>query len=83
MKHNRIKFTVENEKDNTLPFLDIKITKLPNGFETGTYRKPTHTGLGMKANSAVSNTYKRGLVKCLVDRASKINSTRTGLCREI
>ena len=82
-KHGRIKFTVENERDNILPFLDIKITKLPDGFETGTYRKPTHTGLGMKANSAVSNTYKRGLVKCLLDRATKINSTRTGLCREI
>ena len=37
----------------------------------------------MKARSAISDKYKGGLVRCLVDRAYKINSTRTALCNEI
>ena len=82
-KHPRIKFTVENERNNSLPFLDVLVSKVDSKFETSTYRKPTHTGLGMKAKSAISTAYKKSLIECLVDRATKINSSHTALCKEI
>ena len=61
-QHSRIKFTVEREKNGSLPFLDVFIQKNGTVFETSTYRKPTFTGLGTKANSAVSPEYKQNFV---------------------
>ena len=82
-QHARIKFTVELEKDNMLPFLDCKVTKTTNGFQTSSYRKPTYSGQGMKFNSAISDKYKFSLIDCLIDRAYKINSTVTCFCKEL
>ena len=45
-KHEKIKFTHELEHNNSLAFLDVKVTKVDNKFVTGVYRKPTFTGLG-------------------------------------
>ena len=82
-QHSRIKFTYENEKENSLPFLDTRVTKVGTSFQTFSYRKPTYTGQGMKFDSAISDKYKFNLVDCLVDRAYKINSTVTGFFMEI
>ena len=82
-QHSRIKFTVEREQNGSLPFLDVFIQKNGTGFETSTYRKPTFTGLGTKANSAVSPEYKQNFVDCLVNRARKINSNALNLGREL
>ena len=39
-----IHFTMEIEKDNTIPFLDTSVSRDSNGLLTTTvYRKPTHT----------------------------------------
>ena len=39
-----IRFTMEIEKDNTIPFLDTSVSRDSNGLLTTTvYRKPTHT----------------------------------------
>ena len=43
--HGNIKFTVEKETNNTLPFFDILIHKDATKFSTSLYRKPTITGL--------------------------------------
>ena len=41
---NSIKFTVETEKENQLPMLDVLIKKKQDGHvETAVYRKKTHT----------------------------------------
>ena len=75
-QHPSIKFTVELQKDNTLSFLDVLVRKKDNCFETDVYRKPTFTGLGMKFNSAISETYKYNLIHCLLERTFKIFSNQ-------
>ncbi|KAJ8921316.1 hypothetical protein NQ315_013790 [Exocentrus adspersus] len=42
--HTDAKFTMELEKDSTLPFLDVLVSRRPDGLlEHRVYRKPTHT----------------------------------------
>ena len=82
-QHDRIQFTCEIEKNNSLAFLDCSVTKHGNVFHTSSYRKPTYTGLGMKFDSAISDKYKFNLIDCLIDRAYKINSTVTQFCKEL
>ena len=38
-------FSMETEKENKLPFLDIEITRELVKFTTAVYRKPTFTGV--------------------------------------
>ena len=74
-QHACIKFTIEEEENSKLPFLDVLVNKLETGhFHTTTYRKPTNTGLLTNFLSFCSHSYKIGLIKTLVDRAHKINS---------
>ena len=42
--HPSLKFTMEKETDEMLPFLDVKIEKSTNKFLTSVYRKPTFIG---------------------------------------
>jgi len=82
-QHPSIKFTAELEKENTISFLDVKVRKTEQSFDTGVFRKSTFTGLGMKFDSAVSNRYKFNLVSCLIDRAYKICSSYPKFCIEL
>ena len=75
-QHPNIKFTVEHENEGTLPFLDVLIRRTENGdISTTTYRKPTNTGLLTNFTSFTAFSYKTGLIKTLIDRAFKINSS--------
>ena len=74
-QHPSIKFTMEIEKNNQLPYLDVLVKKQNSSFETDVYRKSTFTGLGMKFNSKISEIYKYNLVNCLLERAFKICSS--------
>ena len=48
IKHPNIKFTMETEVNNKIPFLDVFITASDNGvFLTSVYRKSTFSGLFM------------------------------------
>ena len=82
-RHPSISFTCEVETNNQLPFLDTIVRKLEDSFETGLYRKPTHTGLGLKYNSFISKTYKLNLIGCLIDRAYKLCSTSLAFAEEM
>ena len=82
-QHNSIKFTCEMEKNNSLSFLDVLVKKSKDKFNTESYTKPTNTGLGMKFDSAIPNIYKFNLIKCLIDRAYKINSSIVSLNSQI
>ena len=44
-KHPNIQFTHELEKNGSLPFLDINITRNNSHFSTSVFHKPTSTGL--------------------------------------
>ena len=72
--HANIKFTKDEESENSLSFLDIKIMKREGKFVTSTFYKPTHTGVYMNWYSFAPRKYKINLVKCLLNRAWKICS---------
>ena len=74
-QHQSIKFTCEQEKGNSLSFLDVSIVKSGDAFKTSVFRKSVETGLGLNFDSSISYSYKINLIGCLLNRASKICST--------
>ena len=68
-----LEFTMELDKK--LSFLDVLLDNSSFPLKTSVYRKKTFTGLLTGFNSFTSFSYKSGLIKCLIDRAFKINST--------
>lgn len=82
-QHKNIKFTCELEKDKKLSFLDVEISRNAGKFTTKVYRKPTFTGLGMKFDSFIPNSYKKNIVSCLVNRAYKICSDFESFTNEL
>ena len=83
-QHPNIKFTCEEEENNKLPFLDVSISKTEGrNFDTTTYKKSTYTGLLTNFTSFTSIQYKVGLIKTLIDRARKINSSMTNLTNDL
>ena len=84
-RHNNIKFTIENEINHSISFLDITIVREPDSGDITThlYRKSTFTGLLSKFNTFTYNKYKTGLVHCLLFRALKICSHKVGFNNEV
>ena len=83
-RHANITFTHETEKNNNLPFLDVKVTKESTGqFSTSVYRKPTYTGLITLFSSFGPLCYKSNLISALVHRAWKLTSNYDYLDDEI
>ena len=73
-QHNNIKFTIEQEQNKSLPFLDTTITIKNNNFESSIYRKPTFTGLGTHFLSHTQLIYKINSIKTLIYRSFQISS---------
>ena len=73
-----IKFSIEHETNNSIPFLDVCVSReASGGLMTKIYKKPTHTNRYLNFNSAHSMSQKQGLVKCLLKRVqSQLNSKR-------
>lgn len=67
-----IKFTMEIEEDNQIPFLDILISRHNGKLTTTVYRKPTHTNVYLRQNSHHPDNIKLGVIKCLYERADKL-----------
>ena len=66
---------MEEEKENSLPFLDVEIIRSEDGTtKTKVYRKPTWTGQYTNYFSFVPLKYKIGLIKSLFHRTRKICS---------
>ena len=71
-QHPNIKFTIEKEEKNQLPFLDTLVTRQVNRYTTSIYRKKTFTGVYLNWKSLTSRKYKIGLINSLIDRVWKI-----------
>ena len=79
-----IKFTVEQEEDGTLPFLNTLLRRRRDGsLDVSVYRKPTHTDRYLHFESHHPTQVKRGVVRCLHDRARGVISTQDNLQKEV
>ena len=67
-------FTMDEEKDNKLPFLDVLVGRRSFAFVTCIYRKPTFTGLYLSWDAFAPKSRKVNRIKCLTFRALKICS---------
>ena len=73
-QHKNIKLTSETKNENSISFLDIKITRDNNKFMTSVYRKPTFSGVFTNFGSFIPKSYKYNLLFTLLHRAFKLCS---------
>ena len=72
---------MEREEDGTLPFLDKLLRRREDGsLDVSIYRKPTYRYLHFESHHPTH--IKRGVVRCLHDRAREI-STQEKLQKEV
>ena len=81
--HPNIKFTMEEEKENKLNFLDVTIAKTPQSTTHSVYRKPTTTKLGTSFFSFTPINYKINAIRTLVHRAYHLSSNYSYFHKEI
>jgi hypothetical protein len=75
-QNSNIKFTLEIENNNCLPFLDVLVSRSDSGLiSTSIYRKETYSGLLMQYDSFVPSSYKKSLVNGMIHRAWRICSS--------
>ena len=74
-KHRSIRFTCETEHKNSMPFLDVLITRTNNGFKTSIYHKHTFNGVYSNFNGFIFEEFKVGLIFTLLFRMFSIVST--------
>ena len=68
-----IRFTMKTENDNKLAFLDTAVLREPDGrLTTSAYRKPTHTDQYLTYYSHHLQSEKRGIARCLHERAKHL-----------
>ena len=72
--HPALKFTIEKEENQCLPFMDVFLQRSGNNFIRSIYRKPTFTGLYTRWDSFAPTQQKISLLKSLISRAQKICS---------
>jgi hypothetical protein len=71
---DHIKFTIEVENNNSLPFLDVRVTKRPDGsLSHQVYRKKTHIEQYLHADSHHHPSQKLGVLNTLATRAFRIS----------
>jgi len=82
-KEPSIKFTLEIETNNQLPFLDVLVKKSNTGFQTQVYRKKTHTNQYLHFSSNHQTTIKRSIIQTLYNRAKTICSSQDTFTEEV
>ncbi|KAK5649280.1 hypothetical protein RI129_000309 [Pyrocoelia pectoralis] len=71
--HPNIKFTIEIEQNDQLPFLDVLVKKKRDGRLGHTvYRKPTHTDRYINAKSHHDPSQLKSVIKTLINRSQKL-----------
>ena len=58
--HSNVKFTMETECNEMLPFLGIQLLNRSPQIDTKVYIKPTNSGLLLHYQSHIDNRYKKG-----------------------
>ena len=69
---------MDTEINKIIPFLDVLIDSSQNILKTLTYHQSTYSSLLLNYTRFTSRFYKIVLIKCLIDRAYKINNTWPG-----
>ena len=67
-----IRFTDESEKNGTLPFLDVGVTRIGGTLNITIYRKPTHSSRYLSFASQHENNAKRSVARALFDRVQHV-----------
>ena len=82
--HEKISFTHEDEKDNSIAFLDVAVTRgNDQKLETSVYRKPTNTDVYMNWYAHAPAAWKIATLTSLVKRAVMVSSTTDAMKKEI
>ena len=81
--HRNIKFTIEYESDNKLPFLDVLVFRDNDHFNTTVFRKKTFTGLGSNFYSHCFFNFKLNSLSTLIHRAFALTSDWNTFHQEI
>ena len=81
--HSNIKFTLEIENNNSIPFLDLTITKSSNQLEFSIYRKPTTTTQVIPFDSSSPLTHKLAAFRSFFNRLVSISLNTTDYTKEL
>ena len=81
--HVNISFTIENEKDNRMTFLDVDIIREKDKFTTSVYRKPTFSGIYTHFDNFLPSSNKIGVLYTLLFRCFRICSDWTNFHLEL
>ena len=82
-QHPNIKFTVEKEAKDCLPFFDTKFIRECNKYITTIYHKKTFTGVYLNWKSLTARKFKFGLINCLLNRIWRICSSQEHIDEEV
>ena len=80
---NNIQLTFEEEDKEKLLFLDVLIQTMGNSIVTTLFRKLTNNEIYLNWNVFAPDTWKRGILKALVERAYIVCSTNELLPEEL
>jgi len=79
----KLRFTLEEEQDNHIHFLDITITKNPKGLSFDIYRKPTTTDIIIPRDSCHPNKHKTAAINYYCNRLETYHLTPRNKEKEI
>ena len=72
LRHRNIQFTIEEDSNDKISFLDISITRSNNKLVTSLYRQKTFSGVYMNYISFLSTNHMKGLIDTLLFRSYNI-----------
>ena len=81
--HQNIKFTLEIESNDSLPFLDLSITKSNNCLNFNIYRKPTTTHQVIPFDSSSPMSHKLAAFRSLFNRLLNLPLNKTNYSQEL
>ena len=81
--HSNIKFTLEIEKDNSINFLDLTITRTNNKHGFSIFHKPSHTDTTIHNSSVHPYQYKMAAYNSMIHRLLNIPMSESDYKKEI